>query len=122
MGDVIRNIPRPPVDRVIVVKNGSKDRTEDIARETCAGVIRKGRCMYDRACLAGIESARDLPRGDHLHGGGWGEALPAHPARSFLLYDRPFPGRKMSFCFHLSVDFLMCKMLNETKGFLPNSR
>ena len=58
MEDVVRNIPRPPVDRVIVVANGSTDRTGDIAQETCAEVVRKERCMYDRACLAGIESAR----------------------------------------------------------------
>jgi hypothetical protein len=36
--------------------------------------------------------------------------------------DRPFPGGKMSFSFHLSVDFLSCKMLNETKGYLTISR
>ncbi len=46
-------------DRVIVVDNGSTDRTADVARAGGATVVLEPRRGYGRACLAGIKLAVD---------------------------------------------------------------
>jgi glycosyltransferase involved in cell wall biosynthesis len=59
VGDVVRGIA-PFVDHVVVVDNGSKDRTPAVAREAGADVVLESRRGYGYACLAGIARARDL--------------------------------------------------------------
>jgi glycosyltransferase involved in cell wall biosynthesis len=53
---VLREIPRPLADLVVVVDNGSTDRTAEVAREGGARVVREPRRGYGRACLAGLEA------------------------------------------------------------------
>jgi glycosyltransferase involved in cell wall biosynthesis len=49
---------------VIVVDNGSLDRTADVARAHGAAVITEPRPGYGNACLAGIAALRDAPDDD----------------------------------------------------------
>ncbi len=44
----------PAVGRVILVDNGSTDRTAEIARELGATLVQESRAGYGRACLAGL--------------------------------------------------------------------
>jgi glycosyltransferase involved in cell wall biosynthesis len=50
---------RPLADRVVVVDNGSRDRTAERARAAGAEVVSEPRRGYGRACLAGIAAAAD---------------------------------------------------------------
>jgi glycosyltransferase involved in cell wall biosynthesis len=59
VGDVVRSIPRPPVERIIVVDGGSRDATVEVARRAGAEVVAAGR-GYGRACLAGALAAHDM--------------------------------------------------------------
>ncbi|MFQ5809561.1 MAG: glycosyltransferase family 2 protein, partial [Armatimonadota bacterium] len=54
IGAVIDEIPRPPVSEILVVDNGSSDRTADVARERGARVVREERRGYGSACLRGL--------------------------------------------------------------------
>jgi hypothetical protein len=56
IGAVVREIP-PLVDEVIVVDNGSRDRTAEEARAVGARVVSEPRRGYGHACLAGIAAA-----------------------------------------------------------------
>jgi glycosyltransferase involved in cell wall biosynthesis len=56
IGRVIAEIP-PIVDEVIVVDNGSRDRTAEVARTAGARVVSEPRRGYGRACLAGVAAA-----------------------------------------------------------------
>ncbi len=56
IADVVRSIPRPPVDRVIVADGPSADATAAHAAGAGANVIKVGR-GYGRACAAGVEAA-----------------------------------------------------------------
>jgi len=56
IGLVIADIP-PVVHEVIVVDNGSRDRTTEVARAAGARVVSEPRRGYGRACLAGIAAA-----------------------------------------------------------------
>jgi glycosyltransferase involved in cell wall biosynthesis len=56
IGDVIRRIPRPLVDRVIVADGGSRDATVAKAEAAGAQVIDAGR-GYGRACLTAATAA-----------------------------------------------------------------
>jgi glycosyltransferase involved in cell wall biosynthesis len=51
---VLDEIPRERVVQVIVVDNGSTDRTAEVARAHGAEVVREDRPGYGAACLAGI--------------------------------------------------------------------
>jgi len=51
---VLAAIPREHVDRIVVVDNGSRDRTADVAREGGARVVFEPRRGYGQACLAGL--------------------------------------------------------------------
>jgi len=51
----------PPVGRVIVVDNGSRDATAQVAQDGGAHVIWEARRGYGRACLAGISEALAIP-------------------------------------------------------------
>lgn len=56
---VIRDIPKDIVDEIIVVDNGSSDRTFSVAQENGATVLKEERRGYGYACLKGIEYARE---------------------------------------------------------------
>jgi len=56
IGLVIAEIPSL-VQEVIVVDNGSRDRTAEVARAAGARVVSEPRRGYGRACLAGIAAA-----------------------------------------------------------------
>lgn len=56
IGRVLRDIPALAAE-VIVVDNGSRDRTADVARAGGARVVAEPRRGYGQACLAGIAAA-----------------------------------------------------------------
>jgi glycosyltransferase involved in cell wall biosynthesis len=51
---VLAEIPRPPVRRVVVADNGSRDRTVEVAREGGAEVVHEPERGYGAACLRAI--------------------------------------------------------------------
>ncbi|MBW3534149.1 MAG: glycosyltransferase [Gemmatimonadetes bacterium] len=51
---LLARLPRPPVDRVVVVDNGSTDATARVARDAGADVVSQPERGYGAACLAGI--------------------------------------------------------------------
>jgi glycosyltransferase involved in cell wall biosynthesis len=51
---VLRDIPRPPVRRVIVADNGSTDRTVEVARKNGAEVVHEPERGYGAACLKAL--------------------------------------------------------------------
>ena len=53
IGRVVAEIPAL-VSRVVVVDNGSRDRTAEVARAAGAFVVHEPRRGYGQACLAGI--------------------------------------------------------------------
>jgi glycosyltransferase involved in cell wall biosynthesis len=59
IGDVVRGISKH-VDVVIVVDNGSRDRTAAAAKDAGAEIVTERRRGYGAACLAGVARARDL--------------------------------------------------------------
>jgi glycosyltransferase involved in cell wall biosynthesis len=59
IAEIVRGISAY-VDRVVVVDNGSSDRTASLAREAGADVVRQPERGYGAACLAGIAHAREL--------------------------------------------------------------
>jgi glycosyltransferase involved in cell wall biosynthesis len=56
IGRVIAEIPRPLAREIIVADGGSRDGTQDIARDAGARVVDAGR-GYGRACWLGAEAA-----------------------------------------------------------------
>ena len=56
IGDVVRAVPAGLADEVLVVDNGSTDRTADRARAAGARVIDEPRRGYGRACHAGVSA------------------------------------------------------------------
>jgi glycosyltransferase involved in cell wall biosynthesis len=58
IGKVIPEIPADLINEVIVVDNGSTDRTSAVARNAGATVISEPQRGYGSACLAGIEYCR----------------------------------------------------------------
>jgi len=57
IGDVVRAVDREVVDQVLVVDNGSRDATVQVAREAGAEVLFEPRRGYGSACLTGIAAA-----------------------------------------------------------------
>lgn len=58
---VLEEIPEPWVRRVVVVDNGSEDRTPQVAREGGADVVREPQKGYGSACLTGLSVLREDP-------------------------------------------------------------
>lgn len=54
IGRVLAEVPEGLVDEVIVVDNGSRDRTADVARAAGARVVSEPQRGYGAACQAGI--------------------------------------------------------------------
>lgn len=54
IADVVRAIPRNIIDEIVVVDNGSTDRTAERARAAGARVVHEPRRGYGRACCAGM--------------------------------------------------------------------
>ncbi|MFN2131896.1 MAG: glycosyltransferase family 2 protein [Anaerolineae bacterium] len=59
LSHVLPGVPRDLVDQVIVVDNGSTDRTGEVARSAGARVVREERRGYGYACAAGVAAAGD---------------------------------------------------------------
>lgn len=60
IGAVIRSIPAPLVSEILVVDNGSTDRTAARALEAGARVVREPVRGYGRACRAGVDAVSPL--------------------------------------------------------------
>ncbi len=58
---VLKAIPAGLVEQILVVDNGSTDRTAEVAAVHGASVIREPRRGYGVACLAGIARMREHP-------------------------------------------------------------
>ena len=56
---VIAEVPPEGSDLVIVVDNGSTDRTAEVARQAGAMVVREPRAGYGYACAAGVRAAAE---------------------------------------------------------------
>src|SRR5438128_1143266 len=59
IGEVVREIPCALVHEIIVVDNGSSDRTAAVAAGAGARVVREPVRGYGAACLAGARAALD---------------------------------------------------------------
>src|SRR5919198_1751671 len=59
IGGVVREVPRDLVDEIIVVDNGSTDRTAEMAAAAGARVVWEPARGYGAACLAGALAAGD---------------------------------------------------------------
>ncbi|HEU4417925.1 MAG TPA: glycosyltransferase family 2 protein [Planctomycetota bacterium] len=56
---VLRDVPRDLVDEIVVVDNGSRDRSAEVARAGGARVVAEPVRGYGAACLAGIAAAAE---------------------------------------------------------------
>jgi len=59
IGLVISDIPKDLVEEIIVVDNGSTDKTAEVAQNAGAKVVREEQRGYGAACLKGITSANN---------------------------------------------------------------
>ncbi len=58
IGAVVRGLPRDRVAAIVVVDNGSRDHTAEVAREAGAVVVSETERGYGAACLAGLAWCR----------------------------------------------------------------
>lgn len=56
IADVVRGVPPATANEVIVVNNGSEDRTAERASNAGARVVEEPRQGYGRACAAGVQA------------------------------------------------------------------
>jgi glycosyltransferase involved in cell wall biosynthesis len=56
VAEVVQRVPRTVVDEVVVVDNGSTDRTAEVARLAGARVVHEARRGYGAACWAGVQA------------------------------------------------------------------
>lgn len=61
IGRVLGDIPAPFRERMLVVDNGSRDRTAGVAREAGATVVAEPERGYGAACLRGLDALRADP-------------------------------------------------------------
>jgi glycosyltransferase involved in cell wall biosynthesis len=61
VGRVIRNLPDNWFRRVVLVDNGSTDKTAERAKEAGADVVSEPVAGYGRACLTGLDYLRSEP-------------------------------------------------------------
>lgn len=59
IGSVIRDVLEQGVDEVVVVDNGSTDRTAEVARQAGARIVAQPKRGYGNACAAGVASVTD---------------------------------------------------------------
>lgn len=59
LSQVLGDLPREVVEEIVVIDNGSVDRTAEVARAGGATVLSEPRRGYGSACLAGIAYLRD---------------------------------------------------------------
>jgi glycosyltransferase involved in cell wall biosynthesis len=60
IGKVVQSLPREVIREILVVDNGSCDRTAEVARSAGARVVAEPRQGYGAACLAGIACLSDV--------------------------------------------------------------
>ena len=58
---VLADVPRSLVSEVLVVDNGSRDRTAEVAKAAGATVLSEPRAGYGQACLTGIAYLESAP-------------------------------------------------------------
>ncbi|HEY3217223.1 MAG TPA: glycosyltransferase family 2 protein [Candidatus Eisenbacteria bacterium] len=58
---LLAQLPRQGIREIVVVDNGSRDRTAEVARSAGATVVHESRRGYGAACLAGIAHLRSRP-------------------------------------------------------------
>jgi glycosyltransferase involved in cell wall biosynthesis len=59
MGALLEQVPRDLLAQILVVDNGSRDRTAEVARAAGAQVIPEPRQGYGQACLTGLAHLRE---------------------------------------------------------------
>jgi hypothetical protein len=60
---VLRDLPREQLNDILIVDNGSHDRTAEVARAAGARVVREPRRGYGAACLCGLADLAGRPEG-----------------------------------------------------------
>ncbi len=62
LGTVLAELPSRPIRSIVVVDNGSRDATAQVARDAGALVLREPRVGYGAACLRALAHLEALPR------------------------------------------------------------